>query len=153
MCSLGIMIYHYSTWTLGVFSADAFLARVGVYGVSIFYILSGITLFHVYGDKIQDFKGFTIDFVTKRIFRIVPLLALVSIIAVTFLSTKTTVANFFSHIIGYFGFYDWSSCLTTGDWSIGNEMVFYAFFILMMFLKKKNQLFFFTFCIMTFFCL
>jgi len=48
IAAFGIMIYHYSSWTFGRFHADNFMGRVGVYGVAIFYVLSGLTLFHVY---------------------------------------------------------------------------------------------------------
>lgn len=48
LAASGIMIYHYSMWTNGHADIDSFICRVGVYGVSIFYVLSGLTLFVVY---------------------------------------------------------------------------------------------------------
>jgi exopolysaccharide production protein ExoZ len=44
LSALGIMIYHYLGWILGHFGASNTLGRFGVYGVSIFYILSGLTM-------------------------------------------------------------------------------------------------------------
>lgn len=43
-----IMIYHLSSWVFGRHDVGSFLGKSGVYGVSIFYILSGLTLFYVY---------------------------------------------------------------------------------------------------------
>lgn len=51
--AFGIMIYHYSSWSLGNFTADSFMGRIGVYGVSVFYVLSGLTLFYVYKNKMK----------------------------------------------------------------------------------------------------
>ena len=53
LVTFGIMIYHYLSWTLGKFTADTFMGRVGIYGVSIFYVLSGLTLYYVYYDKMK----------------------------------------------------------------------------------------------------
>ena len=49
--AFGIMIYHYFLWTFGKFSADTFIGRLGIYGVSIFYVLSGLTLYYVYYER------------------------------------------------------------------------------------------------------
>jgi len=43
-----IMIYHYCSWMSIGNSPDSFLGKIGIYGVSIFYILSGLTLYYVY---------------------------------------------------------------------------------------------------------
>jgi len=42
--ALGIMFYHYMKWLYIYDGAQSFIGRVSVYGVEIFYILSGITL-------------------------------------------------------------------------------------------------------------
>ena len=52
LAAFGVMVFHYSMWNFGLFKAEDFLGRVGLYGVAIFYVLSGITLYHVYFDKI-----------------------------------------------------------------------------------------------------
>jgi len=48
MAAFGITIYHFNLWTFGEQTTDTFIERVGIYGVSIFYILSGLTLYCVY---------------------------------------------------------------------------------------------------------
>ncbi|MCB0760440.1 MAG: acyltransferase family protein, partial [Flavobacteriales bacterium] len=62
LAAFGIMIYHYLTWTLGKFSADDFLGRLGVYGVSVFYVLSGLTLYYVYFHKMQPTRQELVSF-------------------------------------------------------------------------------------------
>ena len=74
LAAFGIMIYHYLSWTLGKFTADTFMGRLGIYGVSIFYILSGLTLFCVYNDKMTLSKKDVATFFKKRVFSIFPLL-------------------------------------------------------------------------------
>ena len=79
IAAFGIMIYHYQSWLFGKFYAETFMGRVGIYGVSIFYILSGLTLFHVYSDKLTwDVSGVG-NFFLKRFCRIYPLLWMVMI--------------------------------------------------------------------------
>ena len=48
LVSLAILLYHYSTWDKGNdfidFDAANLLGRIGIYGVSIFFVLSGTAL-------------------------------------------------------------------------------------------------------------
>lgn len=138
ICALGIMVYHYLSWTLGYFNASTILGRFGIYGVSIFFVLSGITLYYVYSNKTENFKNFIVDFVIKRLFRIIPLLALVISVDVFFLGQKTTVPNFLANVSGLTGFFN-QDYLATGEWSIADEMIFYLLFIMIMFLFRVNK--------------
>ena len=45
LAALGILAVHLSTLAVGPLSTNSFPGRYGVYGVSVFYILSGLTLF------------------------------------------------------------------------------------------------------------
>ncbi len=62
LSAFAIMIYHYLSWTYNKYSSDDFLGRLGIYGVSIFYVLSGLTLYYVYHKKmvpsISDTRAF-----------------------------------------------------------------------------------------------
>ncbi|QIW16213.1 hypothetical protein A4G20_07655 [Pasteurellaceae bacterium RH1A] len=65
ICAFLIMIYHYLLFNsndVSVFGADLFITKVAIYGVSIFYILSGFTLYYVYQkynfSKLKDIKFF-----------------------------------------------------------------------------------------------
>lgn len=126
LSALGIMIYHYLSWTLGIFESNTFMGRVGVYGVSVFYILSGLTLFYVYNENF-NFKKI-ISFSLKRFLRIYPLLWL-SIVLTIFLLNKTFESKIIIlNITGLFGFFEHDKYITSGAWSIGNELVFYSLF-------------------------
>jgi len=128
LAATGIMIFHYLSWTLNNFPSETFLARVGLYGVAIFYVLSGLTLYYVYYNKMTFSKKYLQSFFKKRVLRIFPLMWLVTLLHI-FLSNK--VPDFyilFLNLSGLFGFIKWDAYFSTGVWSIGNELVFYAFF-------------------------
>jgi exopolysaccharide production protein ExoZ len=126
LMALGIMTYHFSSWTFGTFESDTLLGIVGIYGVSIFYVLSGLTLYLVYKDSLT-LKS-TGEFFVKRIFRIYPLLwlsiVLTLIVVVKSIKGQPLLLNF----TGAFGFLDPAKYITNGAWSIGNELVFYVIF-------------------------
>lgn len=152
--ALGIMVYHYCSWGLRqnsgetVFPAETFLGRVGVYGVAIFYVLSGLTLYYVYYHKMKPDLADLKDFFAKRIFRIFPLLWLTTILTIiTQLPTKgfPNLYILFINFTGLFGFIDWTKYIGTGVWSIGNELVFYIFFPVFILLAKKSKVLFYIF--------
>lgn len=140
IAAFGIMIYHYLSWTLGGFSANTFIGRFGVYGVSIFYILSGLTLYYVYYEKMKPTTEDMVSFFKKRIFRIFPLLWLVTIIAILLSNKVVGLTKLFLNLSGLFGFVKWWSYFSAGIWSIGNELVFYVFFPFFIIFNKKYKL-------------
>lgn len=126
LMALGIMIYHFSSWTFGSFESDSLLGIVGIYGVSIFYILSGLTLYLVYKDRLT-LKS-TGEFFIKRIFRIYPLLWLSIILTIVVVIRSVHGLPLLLNFTGAFGFVDPAKYITNGAWSIGNELVFYVIF-------------------------
>lgn len=82
LSALGIMVYHYSTWTWGELAPSSFLGRVGIYGVAIFYVLSSIKLSYIYSLQLMLSKADMLDFYMKRFFRIFPLLWLATIVSI-----------------------------------------------------------------------
>src|SRR4051812_42709272 len=82
LAAFGIMTYHYSSWTFGEQVASSFLGRVGIYGVAIFYILSGQTLSYIYSSKLQLVSVDLLTFFKKRFFRIFPLLWLATLLSI-----------------------------------------------------------------------
>lgn len=139
LAAFGIMVYHYTSWTFGHFSSETFLGRVGIYGVSVFYVLSGLTLYYVYHHKMlpstADLKGFA----KKRFFRIFPLLWLATLAAVVLSRKYPGTEKLFLNLSGLFGFFGWDAYITTGAWSIGNELVFYFFFPVFILLSRKSK--------------
>jgi exopolysaccharide production protein ExoZ len=141
LVAFGIMIYHYSRWTVGEFSSDTFMGRLGIYGVSIFYVLSGLTLYYVYNDRMIPSKEDILSFFKKRVFRILPLLWLVTIISILLAQKKPDLIDLLLNLSGLFGFVAWDKYFSIGVWSIGNELVFYVFLpFFILFAKKVKPL-------------
>ena len=140
MSAFGIMIFHYFSYTFGGFTADTFLCRIGTYGVGVFYILSGITLYYVYYKKIELSRDIIFDFFKKRIFRIFPLLWLATILTLILKSIKPDLYMLFLNLTGLFCFLKWDAYWAAGAWSIGNELVFYLFFPFFVLFSKYNKL-------------
>lgn len=141
LAALSIMLYHYLSWTYGRFSSDTFLGRIGIYGVSIFYMLSGLTLYHVYYKKMQMRKNDLAEFYKKRFLRIFPLLWLVNGIVLVTSNKRFDLVDVILNLTGLFGFVKWDVYFSSGIWSIGNELVFYAFFPFFVYFMKKKKLY------------
>ena len=139
LSALGIMTYHYSTWTWGKLAPDSFLGRVGIYGVAIFYVLSGITLSYIYASNLTLSKTDLLDFYRKRFFRIFPLLWLATIISILLSKHAPNILDLALNLTGLFGLFKWDAYFATGAWSIGNELSFYLVFPLLVFLIKRNN--------------
>lgn len=152
LAAFGIMIYHYLSWTIGEFTANTFMQRVGIYGVSIFYVLSGLTLYHVYNHKMVPTKSDILDFAKKRFFRIYPLLALTTLAAFFFAVNKPGWEKVVLNITGLFGFIKWEAYISTGAWSIGNELVFYVFFPFFILFSKRIPVAMYLLSAAIFFC-
>jgi len=154
LAAFGIMLYHYSTFLYSGFTSAEFLGRIGIYGVSLFYILSGLTLFYVYSSTMQPSKNDLISFAKKRFFRIYPLLWLATILSIILTrqfpfakNASSSMHQIFSwlkmvilNLSGLFGVTHRGSYFATGAWSIGNELVFYLFFPVFILLKNKSKL-------------
>lgn len=135
----GIMVYHYLSWTVGKFSSEDFMGRVGIYGVSIFYILSGLTLYYVYRNRLTlDLTGLS-DFFRKRALRIFPLLWLATTASIVMSRQIPPFSTLLYNYTGLFGLLDWDNSIAQGAWSIGNELVFYLFFPLFIYCARKSR--------------
>tara|TARA_R110002073_G_scaffold325056_1_gene503573 strand:+ start:8679 stop:9716 length:1038 start_codon:yes stop_codon:yes gene_type:complete len=133
--ALGIMFYHYFSWTFRSYNSEDFLGRIGIYGVSIFYILSGLTLYIVYNKRLE-LKNVT-SYLVKRFFRIFPLLWLSIFLSIFLLDRSYNTERILLNITGLYGFLAFDQYIPTGAWSIGNELVFYMIFPLIFLLRKR----------------
>ena len=140
LAAVGIMCYHMQLLNFGEVDAATVLAKIKIYGVSIFYILSGLTLYKVYADNFSV-KAIP-EFYKKRIFRIVPLLLLATILTYL-LDKEQPVSNFklLCNITVLPGIIRPDVFIANGAWSIGNECCFYLFFPVLLLLAKRNQLY------------
>lgn len=128
--ALSIMLYHFG----GQHDAATPLGRLGIYGVSIFFILSGLSMAIAYDRYIQDFRT-SVTFFIRRLFRIWPLLwlAIALVVIPTYLLGKGThgqdpysLTTIALNLTTLFGFVAPTEYINMGAWSIGNEMVYYA---------------------------
>jgi peptidoglycan/LPS O-acetylase OafA/YrhL len=140
LAAFGIMLFHYLSWTIGEFDSSDFMGRVGIYGVAIFYVLSGLTLHHVYENNLVESAVQLGEFFKRRILRIYPLLILATVISIfTVDGGQTSAYDIVLNVTGLFGFFDWSGGIAIGAWSIGNELVFYCFLPLFVLLHRRNK--------------
>lgn len=129
LLALAIMVYHLTGWTLYQPASDSLLGRLGIYGVSMFFVLSGLAMAAGYANVIRDLDS-TLRFFLRRLFRIWPMLWL-AVAAVTLAAVllKGEAVNWFLVLLNVttaFGFVAPGAYINTGAWSIGNEMVYYA---------------------------
>ena len=144
------MVMHYMSILHYEHDATTYLGRIGFYGVCMFYVLSGLTLYIVYQNKMNNGFNSIKLFLLKRFFRIFPLLWLVIFFSVFrslfFNNSYTEYGKLFLNLTGLFGFFSWSNYIGMGVWSIGNELVFYSLFPILIFaLHKSKSLFFFIY--------
>ncbi len=122
--ALSIMLYHIG----GKNDSATVLGKLGIYGVSIFFILSGLSMAIAYDRHIDGVRSAAV-FLVRRLFRIWPLLWLaITVVAVQgyFLGKPYDARTIALNLSTAFGFVEPTAYINQGAWSIGNEMVYYA---------------------------
>jgi len=154
LMALSIMLYHLVGLTYFKLNADSLLGRLGVYGVCIFFILSGLSMAMVYSRYIKGIRT-SFYFFIRRIFRIWPLLWVVTLLIlinpVPFNQQGNSVINIILNFTTTVGLIKPSDYIAMGTWSIGSEMLYYVFTPFIIFLYNKKLLFgnlFFLFTIL-----
>lgn len=140
MAAFGIMIYHYATWTFGHFQASNPLGRFGVYGVSIFYILSGLTLTLIYPYSSLNGLNLLSKFYVKRFFRLFPLLWIIMLINIIVYQNRFNTSDIVLVFSGFFSILKWDATTPLGFWSIGNELFFYMIFPSIVYFINLNKI-------------
>lgn len=139
------MVYHYSIWEkLFLPDATSVLTRNALYGVSLFFIISGFSLTLSYYRKFDRFDARILkDYFFKRFARIYPLYWLVVILFLTslligdkiFPSIEQIILNLTISFV-LFGHY---TGFTAGSWSIGMEIIFYLLLPLALYFVRKTK--------------
>ncbi|RCH55128.1 hypothetical protein DJ568_08020 [Mucilaginibacter hurinus] len=151
LAALGIMCYHMYLFTYGEADSSSVFAKIKIYGVSIFYVLSGLTLYLVSIKRFSFTKPVLKEFYIKRFFRIVPLLwmatALTMLVAFQpeYLGLKKLIAN----ITIIPGAIKPETFIANGAWSIGDELFFYMLFPFLLLLVKINKWLFYGFTLLS----
>ncbi|MDC5023914.1 acyltransferase [Acinetobacter baumannii] len=146
LMAFAIMIYHLVSWQLFQAPdhphAGSILGNFGIYGVTIFFVLSGLSMGIVYNNYIKDFQT-SIVFFLRRIFRLLPLLwiTIAVVVGINYLVRgELDIYKIFLNITLLFGFVAPDQYINVGAWSIGNETFYYAFtpFLIMLYAKNKQ---------------
>ena len=128
LLALSILLYHVVSWETAPLDASTLLGKLGAYGVSMFFILSGLSIAIAYHRFIVDAPS-SARFFVRRVFRIWPLLWVAILVLSAARMAQGEPFSWFVIILNLttlFGFVSPTSYVNTGAWSIGNEMVYYA---------------------------
>lgn len=110
---------------------------MGLYGVYVFFVLSGASLQLVYGDKLGA-PGSLVEFLANRLFRLVPLMLLVALLVGLRQGPEAITKTWLTASL-LLGFANPGATLTvTGAWSLGIEFVFYLVFPLLCALTRHR---------------
>lgn len=141
LMAISVMLYHYTSWSVGSPDPSSLLGKLGIYAVSLFYILSGLSLSFVFFSVGKPFS--LKEFVIKRAFRIIPIfwLCLIFSLVLRYLQHYFISGDIYQPEWGVlflnfsllFGFFMPDQYMSIGAWSIGNEVVFYTIFPLIIY--------------------
>lgn len=134
LLAISVMFYHLYSWYIAPLDSGSLLGRLGIYSVSMFFVLSGLSMALVYKSFFIDIKS-AMKFFTRRVFRILPLLWLSIGLVVFVIGKSFSVEKIILNLTLLFGFISPGEYINTGAWSIGNELVYYSLtpFIIMLF--------------------
>jgi peptidoglycan/LPS O-acetylase OafA/YrhL len=134
--AIAVMAFHYVSWSFAEPDVNSLLGKLGIYAVSIFYILSGLSLSLVYLSRDRSFS--VKEYVIKRAFRIFPLFWCCLIVVLILKQIQNVLVTgqiyepewdeVFLNFTLLFGFFMPDKYFSVGAWSIGNEIVFYSIF-------------------------
>lgn len=148
--ALAVVVYHTSLWTelfTPAGSATTMLAKLGIYGVQGFFVISGFCFFHLYGAAV--FEGPALKtFFLKRWMRLAPLFFLVVGLNLLFhqkAGPDPSVRMLAENLSLSFGFFHPNHALAVGGWSIGVEAVFYAALPLLIVFTRRHKGFLYLF--------
>lgn len=137
LAAVGVMVFHLFRWIHGKLDAEDPLERVGIYAVSIFFMLSGLSLRYAYGGHLLASWRNVRSYAVKRVLRIFPLLWLTVLLTMAIWPASGSLRQVVLTITGLFGFVAWDQAIGTGVWSIGNELFFYTLLPLMLLLLAR----------------
>lgn len=137
LMALAVLLYHFMSWSVGVPSSQTVLGKLGIYAVSLFFIVSGMSLYVAYSNASWGKRDILV-FIAKRYLRLAPAywLACALMTGLFFMTVNNYEIDWnklLQNIFLSFGFSNPRNYLMPGGWSIACEMTFYACFPLVMF--------------------
>lgn len=139
VCAFAVAVYHTLAW-----SNYAHFNGWGQYGVYIFFVLSGASMYVAYSAKFA--AGYPADkFIAMRFIRLMPLYALVVLLNLALAIhgyglTGAEVSRAFLNVFFLFGLGNPASTSNVvGGWSLGIEFIFYLMFpVILAFMKGRG---------------
>ena len=129
---IGVIAIHACSLGYGNFGNDFY--KLGRFGVQLFFLVSGATVFLSYEKITKSFKNPNQIFYSRRLFRILPLFIFIGI--VEFFIQGGNIFSFFSPFAGLFP--DSQNALP-GGWSIWNVLYFYLIFPLYYRFRRNSK--------------
>jgi exopolysaccharide production protein ExoZ len=131
-----IMVYHVLGYS-GSTMPDA-LAKVGIYGVEAFYVISGISFGYVYRGATFDTVGVA-EFGIKRLARLAPLYWLAMACTIALGGRMPMASMLLVNATFAFSVVMPAGAIPRGGWSIGNEVAFYLAFPLVLSAVRRSR--------------
>lgn len=125
--AIAVMFYHLTLWLYSPLDASSLLGRLGIYAVSVFFVLSGLSMVIVYHSFFSSWRQILIFWI-RRVVRIWPLLwfsILLVLFHPNFNFETLDVENVLSTATTAFAIIHPAKYFLIGAWSIGNEMLYY----------------------------
>ena len=151
--ALAVVVYHTSLW-YSLFQpaggTTTMLAKLGIYGVQGFFVISGFCFFHLYGDRIFDGPALR-TFFKKRWLRLAPLFFVVVGLNLLFhleAGPEPSLRMVAENLSMAFGFFHPNHAMAVGGWSIGVEVVFYVTFPSLVLFTRRNKSFLYLFAVL-----
>ena len=131
LCAIGVACYHVLGWLQA-----GHLYNLGLYGVYVFFVLSGASLWIAYADKMA--QGYPLaDFIAVRFFRLAPLYWLAVMLTPIIVGGPWNMHYLVLNLSFLFGFGNpGQTAIVTGGWSLGIEFVFYLLFPVMLVMAR-----------------
>lgn len=144
LCAISIMLFHFFFWN----GTDWF--QIGYFGVYLFFVLSGFSMWYVYANQPLN-TPLLRHFFIARLARILPLYLAVSLLSILarwidqsspHVFDTELLSRFLLNITLLFGFADpGRTSIVPGGWSIGIEWVFYMVFpVFLIFARRLSTL-------------
>jgi exopolysaccharide production protein ExoZ len=129
LMAISIMFFHISLWFFNndVNHSSNLINRLGIYGVAIFFSLSGLSMALVYDNKLNNLFNL-LSFFIARFARIWPLYfvsVFFVIIILYYNGNSFSLKSILINLSLTFSFLSPNASMVTGGWSIGNELIYY----------------------------
>lgn len=144
LMALSIVIYHYFNWLNinPIYPIKQTIDSLGVYAVSVFFIISGVTLYLSNANKSID-EYFLKEYFVKRLVRIVPIFYIATTVNILFMIIQSQHLDLWQIFVNYsllFGLIDYGNYIVTGGWYVGIQIVFYLLFPFLLWVIKKSRI-------------